>query len=258
MNLSTHRLPPQVIHDELQAVQALLVEVAEALHFPLNRLVDSQIQGAKPFVRAAVVLATACNNDSDELLKTQRINLAAALEMLHVALNVHKSLLIPAESSVAQNGSVVRPASDPSNDSAELEKMDKMVMGSTILAGDYCFSRSAAMATQTGDPLIVDIFSEALRRVSEEHLRSIFDESSFSHTEDETLLLAGIQTSAQLIGAPAAMADALTELCTQLLDILHADSRQSGPLLDSLDSHKSTLSETQLTRWREMVTWLAT
>lgn len=256
MKVSSNRTIPQVIGDELQEVQNLLNEVAGALHFPLNSLVHAQIQSAQPYVRASVVLATACTNDVDEPLRSQRIHLAAALETLYVALNVHKSLLTSSVESLALAEKSTDGTTQQLGGDTEIAQTDKLVMGSTILAGDYCFSRSAAMATKTGDPVVVDIFSEALKRVSEDHLRSIFDESVFSPTEDETLLLAGVQTSAQLLQLPEAVNEALTVLCKQLTKTLNSEVGGRVELLDTLDTYSPLLSSLQTTRWREIIVWL--
>ena len=78
----------------------------------------------------------ACNiSESNWLLR---------LEMLFVAHSIHGLLL-----------------------TAVREGMDKSVMGSTILAGDYCFSHSAVLATGTESPQVVAIFAQALKTVSE-------------------------------------------------------------------------------------------
>jgi hypothetical protein len=85
--------------------------------------------------------------------RSQRIYLAAALEMLHLAIAVHIMLADAA-------------ASDPAN---------RSLLGSTILAGDYCFSRSASTCRAHRQRCtVVEIFSDALKRVSEGHLRHIF------------------------------------------------------------------------------------
>lgn len=265
MNLLADQLPPTIIKDELLEVQSLLNEVAKVLHFPLNNLVHTQIERAEPFVRATVVLATACKDDvadsaPSELLRSQRIYLASALEMLYIALNVHKSLLNFPVGDLSTNGVMVRtekrPNAEQEVEHAELAQTDKLVMGSTILAGDYCFSRAAAMATKTGDPLIVDTFSGALKRVSEEHLRSIFDSSAFAPNEDETLLLAGIRTSSQLIQASEPAEATLTSLCRQLVQTLSSQDNNGDPLLNTLGTKPSMLSEIQIARWRELVQWL--
>ena len=60
------------------------------------------------------------------------------METLRLALGVHTQLLL-AESPAA---------------------IDRSLLGSTVLAGDFCFSRAAGLAAKTGSPVIVDLFAD--------------------------------------------------------------------------------------------------
>lgn len=263
MKFTCEQISPE-INTELQAVHQALIDVAEALYFPLNNLVHEEIRKAEPFTRAAVVLATACNDDSHAILRDQRINLAAALEMLYIALNIHKLLLSSTTPNHSVNGKAEHEQISHSIEESiimeepTVEQSDKVVMGSTILAGDYCFSRSAALATKTGNPEVVNIFSEALKNVSEEHLRSIFNESSLFKQEDETLVLAGVQAATTLIDAPSETTIFLKRISSRLIKHLSLTDTRPDLLLDELATHKQVLSDSQLIRWREIISWLAT
>ena len=83
--------------------------------------------------------------------------------MLHIALNVHRLLV---------NAARTEEGSQKVGAKAEL---DRAFIGSTILAGDYCFSRAAQMAAQTDHPRVVATFSLALQAVSEGLLREQFN-----------------------------------------------------------------------------------
>jgi octaprenyl-diphosphate synthase len=147
---------------ELQAVDEMLVRAAEDLGSPLGDLVRAQVKQAQPLVRGAVVLTIAVAPDetlTNAPARAPRILLAAALEMLYVALNIHRLLVTAAMSQ--------RPGSD--------DPLDRSFVGSTILAGDYCFSRAAQMAARTDHPQVVAIFAQALQNVSEGLLRSQFN-----------------------------------------------------------------------------------
>jgi geranylgeranyl pyrophosphate synthase len=155
---------------EIQEVQSTLLEATNDLTSPLGDLVRAQIKRSQPPICGAVVLAVAkpasLNQETTEAeaeLHHKRILLAAALEMLHVALNVHRLLVNAAlrEQQREQHGG---------NDSA----LDLSFIGSTILAGDYCFSRAAQMAAQTDHPRVVATFALALQTVSEGLLREQF------------------------------------------------------------------------------------
>ncbi len=113
-------------------------------------------------------------------LRRQRIYLAAAMETLRLALGVHTQLLL-AESPAA---------------------IDRSLLGSTVLAGDFCFSRAAGLAAKTGSPVIVDLFAGALQRVSEGSLRRLFRPSDPPYDADRDLCLSGIAAANELAGLP--------------------------------------------------------
>jgi geranylgeranyl pyrophosphate synthase len=87
----------------------------------------------------------------------------------------------------------------------DTESMDKSLMGSIILAGDFCFSRAADLAVRTENPGIVAVFSTALKRLSEDNLREIFDKNERDAYSDMELLASGIEAALLLAGtAPSA------------------------------------------------------
>ena len=143
------------LDSELRSAQQSLMSAAAELGSPLSELVTSRIRTAAPYFCATAVLAAAYSRQDDNAAIEQRVVLATALEMLHVALGVHRLLV----------------------DSAAVN-LDKSFIGSAILAGDYCFGRAARMAAQTGNPRIVTIFSRALQDVNEARLRILFGEQS--------------------------------------------------------------------------------
>lgn len=249
MSITTKTLLPQ-LQAEVEEVQASLQAVAEKLSFPLNNLVRAEVNGAAPYVRAGVVLAASYRVEDDELLRKQRICLASALEMLHIALSIHKSLLPATAPPIDASLSIA------SQEPAAIHEADKVVMGSTILAGDYCFSRSAAMATQTGNPDVVNIFAEALKAVSEAHLRGIFDDAPLPGQEDQTLITAGIEAAAKLTSATQEETNAHIEISTFLLHCLGSDSKPSTILQDNPSLDVKCLTQVQLARWQEIFDWL--
>ena len=188
---------------ELAAVETNLFSVADTLESPLSDLVRAQIRRSRPFTRAAVVLAAGFAKPdnaaglgtvqpNDEELQAKRIYLASALEMLYVALGIHKLLLV--QSAAAEDASV--KGTDASG------QLDKTIIGSTILAGDYCFSRSAAFAAQTDNPKVVALFAAALKDVSEGHLRHVFGHQSDRYEETAALCEAGIRAVSLLTLLP--------------------------------------------------------
>lgn len=171
---------------ELAAVDATLSSAADELGMPLGELVRSRIRRNSPHLRAAVILAIADGPEEDATLRGKRISLAGALEMLYVAMQVHRLLL--------GNARVVDPGDA---DAAQ----DRTFMGGAILAGDYCFSRAAQMAARTDNPQVVRIFAQTLQTVSEGQLRKHFEigkDAEFD--ENAALLTAGAEAAAALAG----------------------------------------------------------
>jgi octaprenyl-diphosphate synthase len=181
---------------EIQEVQSTLLAATTDLTNPLGDLVRAQIKRSLPPIYGATVLAVskppATKQESGDL-RRKRILLAAALEMLHIALNVHRLLV-----SAALNAQPVIQQEGGNDDS-----LDRSFIGSTILAGDYCFSRAAQMAAQTDHPRVVATFSLALQTVSEELLREQFHPHNGSYDETRQLLQSGAQAAALLVDLPA-------------------------------------------------------
>jgi octaprenyl-diphosphate synthase len=180
---------------EIHEVQSTLLAATTDLIRPLGDLVRAQIKRSQPPICGATVLAVSMPNEStpeDTDLRRKRILLAAALEMLHVALNVHRLL--------------VNATRDGQYETEQQENheslLDRSFIGSTILAGDYCFSRAAQMAAQTDHPRVVATFSTALQTVSEELLREQFHTGNGSYDEIVDLLQSGAHAAALLVDLP--------------------------------------------------------
>ncbi|MCX6050475.1 MAG: hypothetical protein NT075_35715, partial [Chloroflexi bacterium] len=153
------------------------------------------------------VLTTGVGDPDTDDLREKRILFAAALEMLYVALNIHRKLL-------------TNPASNGNHDA------DKSRLGSIILAGDYCFSRSATLAAQTNNPEVVMIFANALKTVNEGHLRQHFAQAWTDFDENQILFEAGARAAATLVTPNEAIITQVAnfgyEIATQIRTILPA------------------------------------
>ena len=243
----------------LETQNALLAATAD-LTSPLGELVRAQIKRAYPPIRAAVVLAVAGpakDTAEDEASRHKRILLASALEMLHVALNVHRLL--------------INAAMNEHNSNTPL---DRSFVGSTILAGDYCFSRAAQMAAQTEHPRVVSIFALALQNVSERLLREQFTRSNdmaqtpandannrdannrdANNNYDETheLLHSGSQAAAALVE----LSEAGEQEAIRLSEELATRWKLSAPGLIAGDGQFNKWAETLPSRWQALYHWLA-
>lgn len=181
---------------ELREVTACVRDALAELYAPLSDLALATLRATEPPVRALAVLATGVRPDEESHLRARRILLAAALEMLAVALRIHNLLLIAANT--AANGSA--------DAHHERQELDRSLAGSTVLTGDYCFSRAAILAAQTDSPTVVDIFSQALKNVSEGRLRASFDPLGSPFSDDLELVRAGVRGAAHMAALSAAQA----------------------------------------------------
>lgn len=224
----------QALSTELAEVEAEIQAALSDLFPPFSQMIDARLRALGALTRAAIVLTAGTGAPDTDKLHGKRISLAAALEMLHLALAVHMAIGKASGEDIAQYQSL---------------------LGSTILAGDYCFSRSAELAVRTGDPIVVEIFSEALKRVSEGNLRGFFEPAATHFDEDHELFLAGIAAAGQLTGASAALQDAQSRLVSGL-----AGTKSQAANLQLLTDEPAfaELSPLQSARWRALIGWFAT
>ncbi len=238
------RISPSTHQSETQADQALLTELNEVdaeiravlsdLFPPFSQMIDARRRTLGAMKRAAIVLTAGIGVPETDELHAKRVSLAAALEMLHLALAVHMAI---SEISVT--------------DTVQYQSL----LGSTILAGDYCFSRSADLAVRTGDPVVVEIFSEALKRVSEANLRRFFEPSALHLEEDSELFLAGIAAAGQLTGTSATLQSAQSQLVSDLArtqsPVVHLQTLADAAVF-------AALSPLQRARWQALIEWFST
>ena len=188
---------------ELGDVQALVQESLGDLYPPLSDLARAHVRDVAPPRRAAVVLATGVPAPDTDDARRKRVLLGAALEMLAVALSIHRLL---------------------QRMRSEDESLDKSLLGSTILTGDYCFSRAAVLAVGSDSPRVVDIFAQALKAVSEGELRRQFavtptaGTAETTATDDSELLRAGVQAAAEMAQLPPQARTAAGALAAALGD----------------------------------------
>ncbi|MCC6454074.1 MAG: hypothetical protein IT328_03955 [Caldilineaceae bacterium] len=241
---------------EINEVQNTLLAATADLISPLGDLVRAQVRHSQPPICAAVVLAVARppvrragTSPAEDGLRHKRIVLAAALEMLHIALNVHRLLV----------NAALREQQSPGEMS-----LDASFIGSTILAGDYCFSRAAQMAAQTEHARVVAVFALALQTVSEGLLREQFAQDyagdgnygdgnygDGNYDETRQLLHSGAHAAALLVDLPENRQQQAVALSQELATHWAIDKRQ-------------TLSHQALTHqgeplpegWQTLLQWL--
>jgi geranylgeranyl pyrophosphate synthase len=169
------------LQQEVEAVEQTLATALEELHGIFGEMVRSELAQLFSPVRVGGILSAGYRQPDSPSQREQRILLAAAVEMLHLALQLHQRLV--------GQGRDFQPQAE-----------EKSWVGSIILAGDYCFSRSAILAAQTDEPQVVAIFSQALKQISEGHLRHLFQPDEGRFAEAEVLVQAGLSAAALLAG----------------------------------------------------------
>lgn len=217
---------------ELSQVEQEVQAVLSDLRAPFSQLVQGQMQVGLPLRRGAFVLTGAAGAADSAVLVQRRLYLAAAIEVLRLALAVHTRLLGSAEAPLT---------------------LDRSLLGSTILAGDFCFSRSAGLAAKTDSPTVVDIFAQALQRVSEGTLRGLFEPGAAVFDAERELCLAGVVAGGELAALSQQERQADQQLAALLLDRLHSPAPHPVQLPpDLLDA----LTPRRAARWQALQSWL--
>lgn len=222
----------QELEAELLAVEQTLHEALADLFPPFSQMVMQELRRSHPLWRGALVLVAGTPGRDEEARRRQRIDLAAALEMLHLAINVHMLL----------------------GETNRAEHTHSSVLGSTILAGDYCFSRAAALAVRTGERAVVEIFSDVLKRISEGHLRRLLEGGDVPFDEDRELFIAGVEAATSL----ARSLPSVRILALRLAEALaahHAPEQVTSFWNTAKQELHKLLTPTQYARWEAFLEW---
>ena len=156
--------PLTLFEIEEQEVRKLLLSAAEELDSPLADLVSARIGQLFPPIRAAIVLCVGYQPPDSPLSRQKRLSLAAGLEMLYVALDIHRLLLATAASRSSQ---------------IELDQAGRSFIGSTILAGNFCSAGFPPLPTDRleliGEKASIIFDNNTLRLIGNERLTISFD-----------------------------------------------------------------------------------
>ncbi len=219
------------LSQEMELVEQTVYGALEGLLAPFNQFVVGQVQQILPLTRAAIVLTGGLAPVDSAALRRQRIDLAAAQETLFLALRIHMRLV---------------------GQGMAADEQSRSILGSTILAGDFCFSRSAELAVRTGNPAVVEIFAETLKRVSEGRLRLLFTPDGTPFDEASELFDSGVYAAGVLAGLAAPVLAAARAQARTLASASEAQRIQIN--LDKNLTDKISLS--QRGRWLALVDWL--
>lgn len=228
-----------IVEQQSIALSQELAHAEQAMHTalavlqpPFNQFVDGQLRQMLPLTRAAVVLTGGLPAVDSSEHRRRRIDLAAAQETLYLALRIHMRLL---------------------GHNTATDEQSRSILGSTILAGDFCFSRSAELAVRTGSPAVVEIFAETLKHVSEGHLRLLFAPGSAPYDETETLFDSGAHAAGVLAGLAAPALEAVRAQARGIA--AHSMTASAAMGLDKTLTRM--LEPVQTARWLALLSWLS-
>ena len=190
----------KLLGDDLALVRETIGECTQT-GYPM---VDGVLSDVVPdhFPRAIITLGTSRLGHSRQ---SERVALAAAIEMLHLAVSVHD--FIP-------RGEVA------------LNEHNRVLMGTAILIGDYCFGQASILAAQTGKPDVVAAFSDALARLSERRVTTLIESPYQPHADSAILYASAAEVGALLVGLPRPLRYTLREAAASFGEVL-TDSETS-------------------------------
>ncbi len=190
----------RLLGDDLALVRRTIQKTAQT-SYPM---VDEVLNDALPkhFPRAIITLGASRLGHSEQ---KKRVKLAAAIELLHLAMMVHE--YIP-------RGEV------------PLNEQNRMMTGSAILIGDYCFGQASILTAETGRPEVVAAFADALARLSAGRVKTLIEAPTQPFTDSAILYAAGAEVGALLAGVPRPIRFALREAAASFGEVL-TDSETS-------------------------------
>lgn len=217
--------------EELASLRQVLTQETSNLNPTLGEFFQGELTRKENLVLAPVVLAAGFPETDTPTYQQQRINLAGALEMLAIALGIHKLLVQPHRNRAS---------------------LDKSLVGGTILAGDYCFSKASALAVRTGNSAVVAIFSQLLMEVSEGNLQQVFKTEMSEYHDMESIFRAGAQAASLLAELPDEVCRRTVEFSVHLSKLLIHRGEQR-PDRRQLSPRDRGLAPYQFDRWETVV-----
>jgi len=229
-------LQATTFQSEVQAVRVHLESAFAELDSALRHFVRKDLAAAEPFPLAVVILSAGLPVQDTPDVRQRRVFLAGALEMLRIALSIHEDLVA----------------------SAAPGRTEKSLVGATILVGDYCFSHSANLAARTDSPYVVEVFSSALKTVSEGRLRALFSQEDGGgeapYGAQEELCRAGAQAATHLADLSPQQSQALMDVAALVGRTLDRGESPVG-LYERIDP--SRIPAHQQPRWQQALAYLA-
>ncbi|MCO6451325.1 MAG: hypothetical protein J5I90_11110 [Caldilineales bacterium] len=181
------------------------------------------------YPRAIIVLGTSRLGHTDV---AQRTALAAAIEMLHLATNIHAGI---------PGGELART------------RENRYMLGVSILTGDYCFSQASMLAARTENPAVVMAFANALAQLTEKRVTLQLEKPNQPYADDAVLYAAAAEAASLLVGLPLPIRYALKETAAAFGEVL-ADSETA--LAEAIAQLEGMIKDRPVAR--PFVNWLRT
>jgi geranylgeranyl pyrophosphate synthase len=214
----------KLLGDDLALVRQTIRERVQT-SYPM---VDGVLIDAIPehFPRAIITLgASRLGHSAQE----KRVALASAIEMLHLAVSIHD--FIP-------RGEVA------------ITEQNRVLMGSAILIGDYCFGQASILAATTEKPEVVAAFADALAKLSERRVTTLIETPTQPHADSAILYASAAEVGALLVGLPRPLRYALREAAASFGEVLTDSETSVAEAILHLESlTKDRPAARQLTNW---------
>jgi geranylgeranyl pyrophosphate synthase len=150
---------------DLELVERKMHEPVHADYPMLTAVLQHLLGSGGKRLRPALALLAGSFYPTDQ---DKLASLAASVEMLHTATLVHDDLI---------DGALMRRGRTTLN--------ARWNMGATVLTGDYLFARAAALAAETDNVRVMDIFASTLMVICSGELRQIFDRHELPHLDSQ-------------------------------------------------------------------------
>jgi octaprenyl-diphosphate synthase len=162
--------------EELEQVEQILHDELRSCHPFVDRLARHGFRIGGKRLRPALVLLSA---KASGRLKPEHLVLAAAVELIHTATLIHDDVLD--EATVRRHLQTVNARWDNET---------------SILLGDYLFTRSICMASALDGPLACRAIGQAARTMCEGELRQIESRGNYDLSEEDYLEIIANKTAA--------------------------------------------------------------
>jgi geranylgeranyl pyrophosphate synthase len=197
-----HLLKP--IHPDLKIVNERLFFESQSVEEPIRSMLIHSFKGGKRLRPAIIILLGKMFSADIEPFYT----LSTAVEMIHTASLIHDDIL---------DGDLKRRSKETLH--------IKWPLDASILLGDYLFASSVNLLTELKNQVILDIFTETLRKICACEIREIFRKDLADKKEYFNIIQG---KTASLLSSIAEMAGILSQVSTEQRNFLRKFGNEFG------------------------------